>query len=244
MSARILVVDDEKMIRWSLRTSLEEAGYAVEEAELGGAAIDAASREMPDLVLLDHRLPDRSGIEVLKSLRAMSPDLPVVMITAHASVEGAVAAMKEGAYDYVVKPFEVEELLATVARALEISTLRRQVARQREQDLREFGVGNLVAESAGMKEIVRMIRRIAQSEATTILLLGESGVGKGLVARALHYEGRSADRPFLNITCTAIPARPIRGITSSGTGSPSWRPETIGHRTSILRQSASGRALR
>ncbi len=205
MSTRILVVDDEKMIRWSLRTRLEQAGYSVEEAETGEAALAAAGRETPDLVLLDIRLPDVSGEEVLKSLRAAAPDLPVVMMTAHASVEGAVAAIKQGAYDYLVKPFEVSDLLLTVGRALDASTLRREVSRQREQDRREFGVGNLVAESAAMKEVARMIRRVAQSEATTILLLGESGVGKGLVARALHCEGRSADRPFLNVTCTAIP---------------------------------------
>ncbi|MCI0587268.1 MAG: sigma-54 dependent transcriptional regulator [Planctomycetes bacterium] len=205
MSTRILVVDDEKMIRWSLRTRLEQAGYSVEEAETGEAALAAAGRETPDLVLLDIRLPDVSGEEVLKSLRAAAPDVPVVMMTAHASVEGAVAAIKQGAYDYLVKPFEVSDLLLTVGRALDASTLRREVSRQREQDRREFGVGNLVAESPAMKEVARMIRRVAQSEATTILLLGESGVGKGLVARALHCEGRSADRPFLNVTCTAIP---------------------------------------
>ncbi|HKB15867.1 MAG TPA: sigma-54 dependent transcriptional regulator, partial [Planctomycetota bacterium] len=205
MSTRILVVDDEKMIRWSLRTRLEQAGYSVEEAESGEAALAAAGRETPDLVLLDIRLPDVSGEEVLKSLRGATPDLPVVMMTAHASVEGAVAAIKQGAYDYLVKPFEVSDLLLTVGRALDASTLRREVSRQREQDRREFGVGNLVAESPAMKEVARMIRRVAQSEATTILLLGESGVGKGLVARALHCEGRSADRPFLNVTCTAIP---------------------------------------
>ncbi|HET6203021.1 MAG TPA: sigma-54 dependent transcriptional regulator [Planctomycetota bacterium] len=205
MAVRILVVDDEKMIRWSLRTRLEQAGYAVEEADTGGAAVEAATRETPDLALLDIRLPDRSGEEVLKSLRALDPDLPVVMMTAHASVEGAVAAIKQGAYDYLVKPFEISDLLLTVGRAIDASTLRREVSRQREQDRRECGVGNLVAESPAMKEVARMIRRVAQSEATTILLLGESGVGKGLVARALHYEGRAAERPFLNVTCTAIP---------------------------------------
>jgi DNA-binding NtrC family response regulator len=205
MGARILVVDDEKLIRWGLAQGLEQAGYTVEQAATAAEALECIAREMPDLVLLDYKLPDKLGIEVLRAVRKQSPRTPVVMITAHASVGGAVEAMKDGAYDYIGKPFEMEELIQTVQRALEAGNLREQVARQREDAQREAAVENIIAHSTAMKDVVRLIQRVAPSEASTILLLGESGVGKGLVARALHFAGAASERPFMNITCTALP---------------------------------------
>ena len=205
MAARILIVDDEKLIRWGLAQGLEQAGYTVEQATTAGQALEAVVRDMPDLVLLDYKLPDRPGTDVLRAVRKLSPRTPCVMITAHASIGGAVEAMKEGAYDYIGKPFEMEDLIQTVQRALETGNLREQVARQREDAQREAALENIVADSPAMKEVVRLIHRVAPSEASTILLLGESGVGKGLVARALHFAGAAAERPFMNITCTALP---------------------------------------
>ncbi len=205
MPSRVLVVDDEKMVRWGLRKALEGAGYPVDEAGSVKEALDAIALEVPDLVLLDYHLPDKPGVEVLRSLKQTAARIPVVMITAHASVGGAVEAMKEGAYDYISKPFEIEDVLQTVARALETGQLREEVARQREAGLRSYSVETLVAESPAMKEVVRLVRQIAASEASTILILGESGVGKGLIARALHFEGSAWERPFMNITCTALP---------------------------------------
>jgi len=205
MAARILVVDDERLIRRGLSQALKDLGYATDEAGTAGEAVAALGRDMPDLVLLDYKLPDRSGIEVLREVQRTSPRTPVVMITAHASVGGAVEAMKHGAYDYVGKPFELDELMQTVARALEAGHLREEVARQREDARRDGTLESLVARSAGMAEVVRLIHRVAPSEASTILLLGESGVGKGLVARALHFAGAANDKPFMNITCTALP---------------------------------------
>jgi two-component system, NtrC family, response regulator AtoC len=204
-ATRILIVDDEDLLRWSLRRELERAGYVCDEASTAAAALEQAAREAPDLVLLDYRLPDRTGFEVLRSLRKSLPRLPVVMLTAHASIDGAVEAMREGAYDYLTKPFEIEQVLLAVQRATEASRLREELALQRELGAREWGLQNLIAESRGMKEVVRLVQRIAKSEASTILLLGESGVGKGLVARALHFEGDRREKPFLNITCTALP---------------------------------------
>lgn len=204
MASRILVVDDEKMIRWSLGQALEGSGYIVDQAADGAEALEALGREIPDLVLLDFKLPDRSGIEILRSAKKIAPRIPVVMITAHASVGGAVEAMKEGAYDYISKPFEVEEVIQTVKRALEAGKLREEVARQREESRKNFGVSNIIAKGPAMKEVVRLIQKIAASEASTLLLLGESGVGKGLVARALHFEGAAWEKPFMNITCTAL----------------------------------------
>jgi DNA-binding NtrC family response regulator len=205
MTSRILVVDDERMIRWGLCRALEEAGYQVDQASGGREALEIATRESPDMVLLDYRLPDLTGIDVLRGLRRSLPRVPVVMITAHASIGGAVEAMKEGAYDYISKPFEVEEVIQTVQRALEAGRLREEVARQREAGLRSYSVQNMIAESEPMRDVVRLVQRVAKSEATTILLLGESGVGKGLVARALHFEGAAWEKPFMHITCTALP---------------------------------------
>jgi two-component system response regulator AtoC len=205
MTAKVLVVDDERLIRWGLCQSLKDAGYQTDQAATAGEALESIGREMPDLLLLDYKLPDRSGIEVLRAVRKASPRTPVVMITAHASVGGAVEAMKEGAYDYIGKPFEIEDLIQTVGRALETGQLREEVAHSREAARREAALENIVAESPPMKEVVRLVRRIAESEASTILLLGESGVGKGLVARALHFAGPRWERPFMNITCTALP---------------------------------------
>jgi len=205
MTANVLVVDDERLIRSGLCRALMDAGHVPGQAATASEAIEAIGREMPDLVLLDFKLPDRSGIEVLRAIRKASPRTPVVMITAHASVGGAVEAMKEGAYDYIGKPFEMEELIQTVGRALEAGQLREEVAHARETARRESALENIVAESPAMKAVTRLVGRIAESEASTILLLGESGVGKGLVARALHFAGPRWDRPFMNITCTALP---------------------------------------
>jgi len=205
MSTRVLVVDDEDLVRWSLRQELERAGYVVDEAATASAAVEAATRELPDLMLLDYRLPDRTGVEVLREIKQTLPRIPVVMLTAHASIDGAVEALREGAYDYLTKPFEIDDVLRAVRRATETSQLREEIARTRERGVREYGLRNVVGESKPMREVVRMVQRVALSEASTILLLGESGVGKGLIARALHVEGAARDKPFQNITCTALP---------------------------------------
>jgi len=205
VSARVLVVDDEKLIRWGLCQALKDAGYAPEQAETVRGALEAIGRDMPDLLLLDYQMPDGLGIEVLRAVHKASPRTPVVMITAHASVGGAVEAMKEGAYDYLGKPFEMAEVVQMVRRALETGQLREEVARSREDARREAALENVVARSPAMHEVVRLVRRIAESEASTILLLGETGVGKGLVARALHFAGQRWEKPFMNITCTALP---------------------------------------
>jgi len=204
MKSRILVVDDEKMVRWGLCKALQEAGYEVDQAENAAQAVTAVQAEVPDMVLLDFKLPDRNGIEVLADLRKLSPHLPVVMITAHASISGAVEAMKLGAYDYLGKPFELDDVAQTVARGLEAARLREGVTRRREETLRDSGIDNIVAESPKMLELLRLVRRIAVSEATTILLLGESGVGKGVISRTLHAEGAAGHKSFMHITCTAL----------------------------------------
>jgi DNA-binding NtrC family response regulator len=204
MAHRVLIVDDEPLLLRSLARVLEEAGYEVESAASGLAAQEALEASAFDLVLLDHNLPDLSGIEVLRAARALDPDLPVVMITAAASFPGAVQAVKEGAYDYLPKPFELDHVLRVVARAVETRCLREEVARQRARAVDGSGEETVVAASQPMREVTELVRRVAHSEASTILLTGESGVGKGLIARMLHLSGRAHRGPFLNVTCTAL----------------------------------------
>ena len=205
MDTRVLVVDDEKLIRWSIAQALEKAGHLVDQAETAAQALALVEKEAPDLVLLDYQLPDRTGVEMMADLRKISPHVPVIMITAHASVPGAVEAIKQGICDYISKPFEINELLQAVVCALEAGRLREEVAWQRGQALRGCASGDIVAESPAMREVVHIVSRIAATGAGTVLLLGESGVGKGLVARALHHEGSSRSEAFMNISCTSLP---------------------------------------
>ncbi len=201
----ILVVDDEHLIRWSLEQQLQREGYTVLLADSGAEALRKVQAEPPDLVLLDIRLPDADGLEILERLRAGDPESLVIMITAHGGVESAVRAMKLGAYDYVIKPFDMEELKLTVRKALETRTLRRDVARYQA----EVRLGSCLCDLIGTSRIVQdlhaLIPRIAQSDATTVLLEGESGTGKDLVARIIHYESARARAPFLAVNCVALP---------------------------------------
>ncbi len=205
MAARILVVDDEKLIRWSLREHLTREGYEIEEAADASTAQHIIGTQELDLALVDLRLPDADGLTVLKGLRAKSPGTPVILITAYSSVNGAVEAMRSGAFDYVTKPFKMDDLTLTIQRALETSGLRRQLAADASDRKARFGLHNIVGRSARMTAIKDLVKRVARSEATTVLLLGESGTGKDMIARALHYESGRVDRPFVNVTCTALP---------------------------------------
>lgn len=205
VSGRILVVDDEKLIRWSLRERLTQDGFEVLEAEDGTVARRVVENNHLDLALLDLKLPDMTGIALLRVLRELSPELPVIIITAYSSVESAVEAMKTGAVDYLTKPFNLDELSLTVHRALDAVGLKRRLSAEVRQQKERYGLANVVGESPKMAEIKTLVRRIARSEATTVLLLGESGVGKDLIAHALHVESGRAEHPFMNITCTALP---------------------------------------
>lgn len=200
-SPHILVVDDERMIRWSLREGLEEAGAVVEEAASLTEARRRLEESWPDLILLDLRLPDGLGLELLQEVVARDDQLPVMVITAYGSLEGAVDAMRLGAQDYIAKPFELDELVRKCGATLERFRLRR----LREFHSRQEAPAGVIAESASMREVIELLQRIGGSGASTVLLTGESGVGKGLAARVLHDAAGDSDRPFIPIPCTAIP---------------------------------------
>jgi len=203
--ATILVVDDEHLIRWSLEQQLRREGYSILLAETGAEALQKAQVETPDLVLLDVRLPDADGLEILERLRAGDPESPVIMITAHGGVGSAVRAMKLGAHDYIIKPFDMEELKLTVKKALETKALRREVARFHAEQREGSRLDDIVGVSRAIRDLKALIRRIAESDTTTVLLEGESGTGKDLVARVIHYESARAQAPFLAVNCVALP---------------------------------------
>jgi two-component system response regulator AtoC len=202
--SRILVVDDEKLIRWTLRERLEESGYAVVEAETGTEALFLVD-EGVDLVLLDVKLPDLDGLDVLRRIRERHPDTLVILITALATVENAVEAMKRGAWHYLNKPIDLDELLHYVEKALETTRLRREVKSLKAKESAPFSFDRIIGESPAMRTVKDLLRKIALSPASTILLTGESGTGKDLAAKVLHYESDRAEGVFQNITCSALP---------------------------------------
>ncbi|OFW45463.1 MAG: Fis family transcriptional regulator [Acidobacteria bacterium RIFCSPLOWO2_12_FULL_67_14b] len=203
-NATILVVDDEPLIRWSLVNRLKEEGYRTLEAATASEAV-SQHREGADLVLLDFALPDADGLAVLKQIKETDPDTLVIMLTAHIGVETAVNAMKHGAYHYANKPFDLDEIVLLVEKALETTQLRREVRTLRARQAQPYSPESIVGESAPIVAVRAMLQRIGGSPASTVLLSGESGSGKDLAAKVIHYSSSRASRPFMNITCSALP---------------------------------------
>src|SRR5207253_4740885 len=183
-SDKILVVDDERLVRWSLRQKCEEWGYHVLEADAAEPALKLAQNESPDLVLLDVRLPDLSGLEVLEQLRRNGDARAVIMITADPQLDDVKTALKLGAYDFVGKPLDFDELHVAIKNALETTRLRTEVQSLRGEVHRRTGYHNVVGISGKMTELMNFVRKVAASEAITILIQGESGTGKDLIAKA------------------------------------------------------------
>jgi two-component system, NtrC family, response regulator AtoC len=202
---KIMIVDDERLVRWSLRQKCEEWGYHVIEADAGEPALKLAQHESPDLVLLDVRMPDLTGIEVLDQLKKNGDARAVIMITADPQLDDVKAALKLGAYDFVGKPIDFDELHVAIKNALEATSLRAEVQTLRGEVRREAGYHNVVSVSPKMIELMSFVRKVAASEATTILIQGESGTGKDLIAKAIHYESSRQEKPFVAINCSAIP---------------------------------------
>ena len=177
----------------------------VVEASTGEEGLRLAQRESPDLALLDVRLPDLTGIEVLDQLKKSGDARAMIMITADPQLEDVKASLKLGAYDFVGKPIDFDELQVVVRNALEATSLRSEVAALRGEVRRGVGYDSMVSFSPKMIELMNFVRKVASSEATTILIQGESGTGKDLLAKAIHYESSRRDKPFVAINCSAIP---------------------------------------
>ncbi len=204
MTRTLLVVDDDAAMRQMLASLFQENGYAVREAASADDALEQAGKSEFDAVLSDIRMPGRSGIEMVGALRRMRPDTPVVLMTAFGSIDSAVEAMRAGAFDYITKPFEPEAALLTLERAIEHRALEEENRRLRRAVDQTRGFGDLIGESPAMRDIFALIRKVAHRR-SNVLITGDSGTGKEVVARTLHYHGTRADKPFIPINCTAIP---------------------------------------
>ena len=202
---KILVVDDEKMIRWSLGEALRGWGYEPTEAETANAALAAFDAEIFAAVLLDINLPDGSGLDVLRKIRHRQPDAVVIMITANVLVDETIAALRGGAYDFIGKPINLEELHVAIRNGIEAGHLRKEVSQFRRERARQFSFDQIIGQSPAMREMLAMARKVAESEVSSVLLQGESGTGKDLVAKAIHYQSNRSDGPFIAINCAAIP---------------------------------------
>lgn len=202
---KILIVDDEPFIRLALSEALRSWGYEAVEAENVAAGRSAASNHEPRVVLLDIDLPDGSGLDLLNELKESSPETIVIMISGGVDVPNTIAALRGGAYDFIGKPIKLEELRVTLRNALETQELRREVKSVR-AERRGTGFDEILGESESIKEAIELARRVALSDVASILLHGETGTGKDLFARALHFESERAKEPFLAINCAALPA--------------------------------------
>ena len=203
---KILIVDDEQLIRWTLTEALRTWGYASVEAPSVAAAIQAFEAEQPAAVLLDVNLPDGSGLEALREFKRRQPDAVVIMMTGNVMVSDTIAALRGGAYDFIGKPINLEELQVTIRNGIEAQSLRKEVRSIRRERANQFSFDQIVGQSPGMRDMFQLARKVAESEVSSVLLQGESGTGKDLVAKAIHYGSRRADAPFIAINCAAIPA--------------------------------------
>lgn len=201
---RILVVDNEKSMREFLSILLEKEGYQVSTAEDGQRALDLCRDITYDLVITDIKMPNMDGLELLHRVKEISRGTPVIMITAYASTETAVQAMKEGAYDYITKPFNVDEIKMVIKNAIDRVTLERESSQLKKEPQDRYRFGNIIGQSPGMQKVYDLIQRIAPSR-TNVLISGESGTGKELVAKAIHYNSPRKDFPFVTINCGGLP---------------------------------------
>ena len=203
--AKVLVIDDEKLLRWSLDQNLSKDGYTVSTAEKGLDGLSQFREDPPDITLLDIHLPDISGITVLEGIKEINKDAIVIMITAFGDVQTAVKTIKLGAYDFVEKPFNMDKLKIILDKALETSSLRKEVSNFRSQLNSKYAPASLIGSSQPMKKVLDLIQKVAKSDASTVMLQGESGTGKDLVAKVIHYQSARKDKPFVEINCTALP---------------------------------------
>jgi len=204
MKSRILVVDDEESIREFLEIMLKKENYDVTIAEDGIQAKDILSKKSFDMVISDMQMPNMTGLELLKIVKDSYPDIVFMIITAFGTTETAVDAMKMGAYDYVTKPFKIDEVRLNIANALKSKNLETEVRILKKELVKEYSFQNMIGNSAPMHAIFDLVKRVSQAP-TNIMVTGESGTGKEVVAKAIHYNGPLKDKPFVTINCGAIP---------------------------------------
>ena len=203
--ARILVVDDEYLIRFTLQQNLTKEGYEVLLAETGEEALVKVEEEAPDLALLDIKLPGMDGYEVLERILKMDRDIIPIMITAYEDVERVVRAMRSGAFDYITKPFDFNKVRLSIEKALSASQLKREVKHLRQEKRNWFGFNHIIAVSQEMVRVLQIAEKMAQSDASTVLIQGESGTGKELVAHAVHDRSKRYNMPFITVNCAGFP---------------------------------------
>lgn len=201
---RILIADDEKNMRWVLSQALSGEGYEIVEAADGTEALAKISEQEPDVMVLDHRMPEPDGMEVLRRVRSQGATFPIIMLTAHGNVATAVEAMKAGASEYLTKPFDLEELKLAIDKALQYRDLAAEVERLREEIQKEYDIQGIVASDPRMLDVLETVRKVAPASAT-VMIYGESGTGKELIARAAHNLSERANKPFISVSAGALP---------------------------------------
>ena len=201
---KILIVDDEKSLLDLLSRVFTKEGYRVETTTSAARAIEIIEKEDLDVLIADIRLPEMSGMEILKRCREIRPDVPVIMITAYGNMKQAIEALKMGALDYIIKPFDIEELKITVAKGMEKRRLEQENLLLKREMRERYSFENMIGKSRAMQEIFALIEKIAGTD-STVLITGESGTGKEMAARAIHVLSRRSDRPFVSINCAALP---------------------------------------
>jgi two-component system, NtrC family, response regulator AtoC len=202
---RILVIDDEQLIRWSFEKQLSAKGFKVFTAETGEEGIRLFGQHFPEIVFVDNRLPNLQGLDVISRIRAASEDAVIVFMTAYGSIDTAVLAMKNGASEYVTKPFSFKEIHVLIDNIREKIRIGNEIQLMKRQQREKITFNHIIGDSPGMKKIVTLARKIARIETTTILLLGESGTGKDYFARAIHNESDRCAKPFVIINCASLP---------------------------------------
>jgi DNA-binding NtrC family response regulator len=209
LTGKVLIVDDDRFVRMALVEALRSWQYEPFEAETVAGGRAAFSEHEPDVVLLDIDLPDGSGLELLKEMKKKDPEVIAVMITGNVDVENTLAALRGGAHDFIGKPVRIEELRVTLRNAIETGELRKEIRKIRSDRKRRFSFSEIIGESEAMKNAIELAQRVAESDVSSILLNGETGTGKDLFARAIHYASSRADAPYLAINCAALPANLI-----------------------------------
>lgn len=205
MSSLILIIEDERLLCKQLHKALTQEGYSVITSFEGSEGLEIAKKENPDLVLLDLKLPDRNGLEVLKTFTSFEQSPTTIMMTAHGSVEVAVSAIRDGAYDFIEKPFPLDKLKVMVRNALRTTELRDSLSAVAHRAQEKYGFDSLIGTSEPIQEIIYLFKRLTETDPKTILISGESGTGKGLAAKILHFNGIRNEKPFIELNCAAIP---------------------------------------